>query len=114
MGGSRSDRPVGLTLTARECGGQGKATPVLPCGPKRPGATDLPTRRLSMETRRQFIVKGATLVAASAAATTVGPTVFSRQADAAGQLKILQWSHFVPAYDKWFDPWAKAWGASKG
>lgn len=26
-------------------------------------------------------------------------------------LKILQWSHFVPAYDKWFDPWVKEWGA---
>ena len=25
-------------------------------------------------------------------------------------LKILQWSHFVPAYDKWFDPWVKDWG----
>jgi multiple sugar transport system substrate-binding protein len=25
-------------------------------------------------------------------------------------LKILQWSHFVPAYDKWFDPWVKEWG----
>ena len=29
-------------------------------------------------------------------------------------LKILQWSHFVPAYDKWFDPWAKSWGTAKG
>src|SRR5262245_58312592 len=67
-----------------------------------------------METRRQFIVKGTTLMAAGAAATAAGPTIFSRRADAAGQLKILQWSHFVPAYDKWFDPWAKAWGASKG
>jgi multiple sugar transport system substrate-binding protein len=69
---------------------------------------------VSTETRRQFIVKGTKLAAVGAAATAVGPTVFSRQADAAGQLKILQWSHFVPAYDKWFDPWAKAWGASKG
>src|SRR5262245_7942817 len=69
----------------------------------------------SMETRRQFILKGATLVAAGAAATVVGPTVVTRQALAADkQLKILQWSHFVPAYDQWFDPWAKKWGASKG
>jgi ABC-type glycerol-3-phosphate transport system substrate-binding protein len=67
-----------------------------------------------MHTRRQFIVKGATLVTAGAAATVVGPTVFTRNASAAGQLKILQWSHFVPAYDQWFDPWAKKWGASKG
>src|SRR5262245_10286559 len=67
-----------------------------------------------MDTRRQFVVRGTKLVAAGAAATALGPTVFTRRADAAGQLKILQWSHFVPAYDKWFDPWAKAWGAAKG
>jgi len=66
-----------------------------------------------METRRRFIVKGATLVA-GAAATAAGPTVFTRHASAAGQLKILQWAHFVPAYDKWFDPWAKDWGAKRG
>jgi multiple sugar transport system substrate-binding protein len=68
-----------------------------------------------MDTRRQFILKGARLVAAGAAATAVGPTVLTRRASAADkQLKILQWSHFVPAYDQWFDPWAKHWGASKG
>jgi multiple sugar transport system substrate-binding protein len=28
-----------------------------------------------------------------------------------GELKILQWSHFVPAYDTdFFDPWAQDWG----
>jgi Bacterial extracellular solute-binding protein len=68
-----------------------------------------------MTTRRQFIARGMKLVAVSAAGPAMGlPTVFTRQADAAGQLRILQWSHFVPAYDKWFDPWAKAWGAAKG
>jgi len=30
------------------------------------------------------------------------------------QLKILQWSHFVPQYDTWFDPYAKAWGDANG
>lgn len=25
-------------------------------------------------------------------------------------LRILQWSHFVPRYDRWFDPFAKGWG----
>jgi len=29
-------------------------------------------------------------------------------------LRILTWSHFVPAYDKWFDPWAKEWGSKHG
>ena len=67
-----------------------------------------------MQTRRQFIVKGGKLVAVGAAASAVGPTIFVRDARAAGQLKILQWSHFVPAYDKWFDPFAKEWGAKRG
>src|SRR5467141_4000351 len=68
-----------------------------------------------METRRQFISKGGRLVAAGMAAAAAGPTVFTRGAGAADKtLKILQWSHFVPAYDKWFDPWAKEWGSKHG
>lgn len=30
------------------------------------------------------------------------------------ELKILQWSHFVPQYDTWFDPFAQAWGEANG
>lgn len=26
------------------------------------------------------------------------------------ELRILQWSHFVPQYDVWFDPFAQTWG----
>jgi multiple sugar transport system substrate-binding protein len=70
---------------------------------------------VAMQSRRQFILKGAKLVAAGAAAASAGPTIFVRGAGAADkQLKILQWAHFVPAYDKWFDPWAKEWGAKRG
>ena len=29
-------------------------------------------------------------------------------------IKILLWSHFVPQYDSWFDPWAKSWGTKNG
>ena len=34
------------------------------------------------------------------------------RARAAGRkrLRILQWSHFVPGYDRWFDAWARSWG----
>lgn len=31
-----------------------------------------------------------------------------------GELKILMWSHFVPSHDKWFDRFAKEWGAKVG
>ncbi|MCH7998570.1 MAG: extracellular solute-binding protein [Chloroflexi bacterium] len=30
------------------------------------------------------------------------------------ELKLLQWSHFVPQYDKWFDPFAEEWGDDVG
>ncbi|GEL19678.1 hypothetical protein PA7_35150 [Pseudonocardia asaccharolytica DSM 44247 = NBRC 16224] len=31
-----------------------------------------------------------------------------------GDLRILQWSHFVPAYDQWFDPYVQQWGQHVG
>ncbi len=30
------------------------------------------------------------------------------------ELTILQWSHFVPQYDTWFDPFAEQWGEVNG
>ena len=34
-----------------------------------------------------------------------------RHKELAGTLRIIQWSHFVPAYDKWFDNiYVKRWG----
>jgi multiple sugar transport system substrate-binding protein len=30
------------------------------------------------------------------------------------ELNILQWSHFVPQYDRWFDPFAQEWGETNG
>jgi multiple sugar transport system substrate-binding protein len=43
---------------------------------------------------------------------TLAPGVL-RASGAAGRktLKLLQWSHFVPSYDTWFDQYCKAWGA---
>jgi multiple sugar transport system substrate-binding protein len=31
-----------------------------------------------------------------------------------GDLKILLWSHFVPAHDQWFDPFVQDWGKRVG
>jgi multiple sugar transport system substrate-binding protein len=49
------------------------------------------------------------LAGASALAAALGPSGGAR---AAGRrrLRILQWNHFVPAYDRWFDAWARSWG----
>ncbi|HEY5027233.1 MAG TPA: extracellular solute-binding protein [Candidatus Angelobacter sp.] len=60
--------------------------------------------------RRDFIkIAGAGGIAAGA----LGPAFLFPERAAAQQktLKILQWSHFVPAYDTWFDgTFAKQWG----
>ena len=50
--------------------------------------------------------------AAVSVAAGVGPFVHVSPARAAKTLKILQWSHFVPGYDKWFNnTYTKEWGA---
>ncbi|MGC2698414.1 MAG: extracellular solute-binding protein [Candidatus Angelobacter sp.] len=60
--------------------------------------------------RREFIkIAGAGSIAAGA----FGPAFLFPERAAAQQktLKILQWSHFVPAYDTWFNgTFAKQWG----
>lgn len=62
-------------------------------------------------TRRRFLD-----ISGKAAATTGLASAFpailpsSAMAQENKELRILQWSHFVPQYDKWFDGWAKAWG----
>ena len=58
-------------------------------------------------TRRKFIHA----VGAAGLAASVGPFIIPRPARAAKTLRILQWSHFIPAYDKWFDGvYTKEWG----
>lgn len=59
--------------------------------------------------RRRRLIQAA---AATALAAGLGPLVLPRRAQAAKHtLKILQWNHFVPGYDKWFDnTYVKEWG----
>ncbi|MGH3103014.1 MAG: extracellular solute-binding protein [Gaiellaceae bacterium] len=67
-------------------------------------------------TRREVLRRAATgavvVVYGGAAAKTAvagAPKYAKRQL--AGTLRIAQWSHFVPAYDKWFDDiYTKRWG----
>ncbi len=65
------------------------------------------TRRKGMD-RRQFV----TTAGAAAAAVALGPTILIKRPQKS--LKIMQWSHFVPTYDTWFDKYAKDWGTQKG
>src|ERR1043166_1970846 len=61
-------------------------------------------------TRRDFIKTAS----AGVAAAGLGPTVFARKSHGAAArktLKIIQWVHFVPALDKWFnEKYIKEWG----
>ena len=62
-------------------------------------------------TRRDFIKT----TAAGALATGIGvPFIVPQRAYGASakkSLKILQWVHFVPAFDKWFnEKYVKEWG----
>jgi multiple sugar transport system substrate-binding protein len=61
-------------------------------------------------TRRDFVkLVGAGAVAAPVAGSLLLPARVQAQKKT---LKIAQWSHFVPEYDKWFDNvFCKAWGA---
>ena len=63
-----------------------------------------------MSFSRRDVIKTAATVSLMA---SVGAAVQPRPAHAAKKtLKILQWSHFVPGYDKWFNnPYIKEWGA---
>ena len=65
-------------------------------------------------TRRDFLrTSGVVASAAGLAPVVSAPFV----ADALAQtktLRILQWSHFVPQYDTWFDGFAKDWGKKNG
>jgi len=58
--------------------------------------------------RREFV----TTTGAAIAASALGPTIRINRPQKT--LKILQWSHFVPTYDVWFDKYAKDWGTAKG
>ena len=71
---------------------------------------------------RRDLLRGGSALALGAALT---PAALLRIQAAAAQatptrnisgteLKLLQWSHFVPRYDTWFDGFAKAWGDANG
>jgi multiple sugar transport system substrate-binding protein len=62
-------------------------------------------------TRRQLI-KTAAITGAATAAGLGANIIIPGRARAAKKLTILQWQHFVPAYDEWFNKsWIKEWGA---
>lgn len=67
--------------------------------------------RLRRVSRRELLKLTAAGVGLAGIQRLTGPYVVHAQPRA---LRIMTWSHFVPAYDAWFDPFARAWGQSKG
>lgn len=77
--------------------------------PARP-APESASRPASRGITRRRVIETA---AAAGVTAAVGPFILTRPARAAKTLKILQWNHFVPAYDKWFNQtYVKEWGAA--
>jgi multiple sugar transport system substrate-binding protein len=80
--------------------------------------TDEPEQEVAggRTTRREILKRGAAgtllVVYGGAATKTAAAGVPKyRHKELAGTLRIAQWSHFVPAYDKWFDNiYIKRWG----
>jgi multiple sugar transport system substrate-binding protein len=63
--------------------------------------------------RRRFLAAAGAGVAGGALSTMLD----TRQAPAqlkGTTLRILQWSHFIPAYDTWYDKFAVDWGEKNG
>jgi spermidine/putrescine-binding protein len=68
--------------------------------------------------RRGFLKTAGTVALAGAGsgvlAACTGPASQPGAGGGTKQLRILQWSHFVPKYDKWFDGFAQKWGQDNG
>jgi multiple sugar transport system substrate-binding protein len=67
-------------------------------------------------TRRRFLKAAGTALAAGAVpALSCSPSEKKAAGPKKKTLRILQWSHFVPGYDAWFDGvYTKEWGAKNG
>ncbi len=66
-----------------------------------------------MTRKKQSLISRRDFVKAGALAAGVGPAIIipGRASAAKKTLKILQWVHFVPAYDEWFNKkYIKEWG----
>jgi maltose-binding protein MalE len=77
--------------------------------------------------RRRFI-QGVSVAALAAACARAEETPAARTPSGAapeevfsepssqlsGDLRLLNWSHFIPAHDEWFDDWAREWGEQVG
>jgi multiple sugar transport system substrate-binding protein len=65
--------------------------------------------------RGTFLRRAGALTVAAAASAAAAPYAFAGPLRytgrwLAGDLSVVQWQHFVPAYNGWFRTWAREWG----
>ena len=61
-------------------------------------------------TRRDFLTTSSLAAGAAGLAPVISAPFVSRALADNKSLSIVQWAHFVPAYDTWLDKFAKDWG----
>ena len=66
-------------------------------------------------TRSQLLRRATVATVAAAAGAAAAPSAFAGPMRysgrwLAGELSVVQWQHFVPAYNGWFRTWAREWG----
>ena len=76
---------------------------------------DGPVPEATLLSRREFLKKAGVGAAAIGVAGAAAPFSFAgplryKGRWLSGNLSLITWVHFVPAYDVWLDPWAQAWG----
>jgi len=64
--------------------------------------------------RRDFLKTTSAIAGAAGLAPAVAAPFVSTALAQTKTLRIIQWSHFVPQYDTWFDGFAKDWGKKNG
>ena len=64
--------------------------------------------------RRRFLTSAGIGLAAAGATPGIFAPFVPRAYAQTKTLTILQWSHFVPAFDTWFDKFAHDWGTRNG
>ena len=64
--------------------------------------------------RRDFLKTTSAIAGAAGLAPAVAAPFVSTALAQTKTLKIIQWSHFIPEYDKWIDAFAKDWGKQNG
>ena len=61
-------------------------------------------------TRRSFLKTTSAIAGAAGLAPAISAPFVSPALAQTKSLSIVQWAHFVPEYDTWFDKFAKDWG----